>query len=321
MEKFYKISIPKPCHEDWNRMTVSEKGRFCSSCAKTVIDFTKMSSIQIHDFLDKNQDQKICGHFKKTQLDTIHLSIPIQIIKTKHSFRTSFLLALLIAMGTTLINCTNHDGKQQKIENIEIEEISKPKEDVTISMDSIPKKCNKNASTFPLKKKNKEKHELIQTTGEIITPFEIQEIPTPIETVEGDIDMVIGILPLSRGITNLNNPIPTDLLDTFPALIGTPKDRRTSKNYSKQVKRIVAKHFNTNIGKELGLLGTQRIHVQYEIDKNGIVTDIKTRAPHPNLEKEAQRVIQKIPKLIPGVYKNKPVRTIYSLPILYKIEE
>ncbi len=38
-----KLSIPKPCHEDWAAMTPNEQGRHCAVCAKTVTDFTQMS--------------------------------------------------------------------------------------------------------------------------------------------------------------------------------------------------------------------------------------------------------------------------------------
>ncbi len=324
MGKFYKIAIPKPCQKDWNTMTPSEKGRFCDSCAKTVVDFTKMSSIQIQDFLHENQNQKICGHVKKSQLDTIHLSIPIHIMNAKHSFRKSFLLALLIAMGTTLISCTNHDGKQQKIENIEIKEDSIPKEVSTSLVDSTPKKCNKSGSVSLQKKKIKTDTEFIHTTGEIIPPVKKSHTSGPIEPfideIEGDIEIVVGLFEPNQPI-NLNGPIPAHLLDTFPALKKTPKEKRTPKNYSKQMNKFISKHFNTAIGENLGLKGVQRIYIQYEIDKSGIIKDIKVRSSHPDLDKEAKRVIKKMPKLIPGSYQNKPVRSIYSLPIVFKIEE
>ena len=29
MNSQIKISIPEPCHEDWNKMVLNEKGRFC----------------------------------------------------------------------------------------------------------------------------------------------------------------------------------------------------------------------------------------------------------------------------------------------------
>lgn len=64
MSTFYKISIPKPCHENWNAMIPKETGRFCDSCSKTVIDFTTMNNETIQEFLHLNKDKKICGHIK-----------------------------------------------------------------------------------------------------------------------------------------------------------------------------------------------------------------------------------------------------------------
>lgn len=64
-----KIQIPEPCHEDWNKMTPKDKGAFCSSCEKVVVDFTKMSDRQIVDFLNKNKGKKTCGKFNSFQVD------------------------------------------------------------------------------------------------------------------------------------------------------------------------------------------------------------------------------------------------------------
>ena len=47
------------------------QGRFCGSCNKTVVDFTKMDSHQIQEFLQENKNQSICGHINQTQLDSI----------------------------------------------------------------------------------------------------------------------------------------------------------------------------------------------------------------------------------------------------------
>jgi len=126
MDKFYTISIPKPCHEHWNTMTPTEKGRFCDSCAKTVIDFTKMDTSQIQDFIHQNKHNRICGHIRKDQLHAIHLKIPIETFQRQLSFHKLFLLAILVSMGTTLLSCSNTNGKTQKIETVEvIDSISK----------------------------------------------------------------------------------------------------------------------------------------------------------------------------------------------------
>lgn len=63
-----KITIPKPCHENWNAMTPDEKGRFCAVCSKTVRDFRRASDDEIIDvFADASQE--ICGAFNPSQLN------------------------------------------------------------------------------------------------------------------------------------------------------------------------------------------------------------------------------------------------------------
>jgi hypothetical protein len=72
-------SIPNPCHEDWNKMTPNEKGRYCGICNKTVIDFSKMSKIEIQDyFRNIANGSKICGSFNSKQLNPKSKRISIQ---------------------------------------------------------------------------------------------------------------------------------------------------------------------------------------------------------------------------------------------------
>jgi hypothetical protein len=67
MKAGISISIPTPCHENWDAMTPESKGRFCGSCAKTVIDFTQMTDSQILTTISKATDN-ICGRVQTTQL-------------------------------------------------------------------------------------------------------------------------------------------------------------------------------------------------------------------------------------------------------------
>ena len=62
-----QLSIPQPCHEDWQAMTHAEKGRFCDKCMKNVHDFTNKTDREILDAYAK--DQKLCGRFKADQLN------------------------------------------------------------------------------------------------------------------------------------------------------------------------------------------------------------------------------------------------------------
>ncbi|WP_088399431.1 hypothetical protein [Flavobacterium oreochromis] len=62
--KNIKITIPQPCHENWNEMTPAEKGRFCAVCQKTVIDFTKSTDKQIAETFATTP--QLCGRFLTT---------------------------------------------------------------------------------------------------------------------------------------------------------------------------------------------------------------------------------------------------------------
>ena len=64
-----KLHIPEPCHESWGDMTSAEKGRFCKSCEKVVVDFTQQSKPEIIDYL-KNATGSTCGRFMPGQIDS-----------------------------------------------------------------------------------------------------------------------------------------------------------------------------------------------------------------------------------------------------------
>ncbi|WP_042722489.1 hypothetical protein [Flavobacterium sp. B17] len=61
-----KLTIPAPCHENWDTMTSEEKGRFCSVCSKTVRDFTASPDEEIINQL--TSEPVICGRFTVGQL-------------------------------------------------------------------------------------------------------------------------------------------------------------------------------------------------------------------------------------------------------------
>ena len=68
MQKQTTLYIPKPCHENWDKMTPTQQGKFCSSCNKQVVDFSLMSDNQILNFLS-HQSGKLCGRFDTQQLE------------------------------------------------------------------------------------------------------------------------------------------------------------------------------------------------------------------------------------------------------------
>ncbi|WP_282030428.1 M56 family metallopeptidase [Winogradskyella eximia] len=86
------------------------------------------------------------------------------------------------------------------------------------------------------------------------------------------------------------------------------------------INKHVARSFNTDLASSLGLPEEQiRIHVQFTIDKQGDITKINARAPHPKLEEEAIRIIKLLPQFTPGKEDGIVVDVPYSLPIVFQV--
>jgi len=91
---------------------------------------------------------------------------------------------------------------------------------------------------------------------------------------------------------------------------------------SKKIRKFINRYFNKSIATDLGLSGERvRILTMFTIDKTGKVTNIRTRSKYKELEKEARRVIAKLPKMKPGQQRNRPVKVTYTLPIIFQVEE
>lgn len=71
--KKINYKIEEPCHANWDQMKPEEKGRFCESCSKTVVDFSSMSDFSIVSYLESNKHQSVCGRFGQDQLDKTYL--------------------------------------------------------------------------------------------------------------------------------------------------------------------------------------------------------------------------------------------------------
>lgn len=169
MNSQIKISIPEPCHEDWNKMIPNKNGRFCESCSKTVVDFTTMLPDDIKNYFLENRGKSICGRIKQSQMDSIIINIPSSVLYSQTNFHHFFLLALFAVMGTTLFSCADKEGNKKKIDKIEIVE-NLPIDKNSIIEDTVPKteiKTNINNPVSTKKRKKIKLTEYVDTTGKI----------------------------------------------------------------------------------------------------------------------------------------------------------
>jgi protein TonB len=119
-------------------------------------------------------------------------------------------------------------------------------------------------------------------------------------------------------------PIPVNFVQKvpiFPGCEGLNSNEERRDCMSRKISKIINRKFKTELGEELGLKGVNRIHVQFTINDQGVVTDMKARGPHVALENEAKRVIGLLPKMTPGKQGDKSVGVIYAQPITFMIED
>ena len=73
------------------------------------------------------------------------------------------------------------------------------------------------------------------------------------------------------------------------------------------------------IAQENGIQG--RVFVSFVVNKNGEVTNVKVARPFdPNLDKEAVRVVQSMPKWEAGMQRGKAVKVSYTVPINFVLQ-
>lgn len=104
----------------------------------------------------------------------------------------------------------------------------------------------------------------------------------------------------------------------YPGCEGTQEELRTC--LQENITNHITANFNSDLAKGLGLkAGIKKIFVMFEIDKEGNITDVQARGPHQSLEDEATRVINLLPKMMPGKHKGDAVGVKYTLPIAFKV--
>lgn len=157
----------------------------------------------------------------------------------------------------------------------------------------------------------------------------ITEDPTVEEPIEIFTEAPVTNKPIAPGdikvdVVPEDISIPVDFIEQVPIYPGCEKEKSNDakrKCMSEKITKLVQKQFDANLAGELGLTGKQVIRTQFKIDKTGHVTDIQTRAPHSKLKEEAERVLNKIPDMTPGRQQNKNVGVIYSLPIVFQVQQ
>ena len=100
MVNIKSISVPQPCSQSWQQMETRENGRHCAHCAKTVIDFTKMTNAEILDYLAGTSN--ICGRFNEFQVPKVNYQLGFENVPKRLGWKKW--LAAVGLLGTSFVN-------------------------------------------------------------------------------------------------------------------------------------------------------------------------------------------------------------------------
>lgn len=158
--KKYKITIPKPCIEDWDKMTQTEKGKHCLSCNKVVIDFSKMNDTEIIEVLKLNKGKKVCGNFYYSQIER---PIYVGVVKSRNKWPA--IAAMLVAGMFQLMPTSSFAQKETNVIYYKSSVSIKSSGEANKEINTEPAKDS--LITYSIKISNKENKKIIP--GVIVT--------------------------------------------------------------------------------------------------------------------------------------------------------
>lgn len=161
----------------------------------------------------------------------------------------------------------------------------------------------------------RKRHRKLRKTNTILAKSnKVEEIKSKNSLVEK--------LNLKEDILTSLDKIPFHLVEQIPLFNECKKTPilQQSKCFEKEMIKHIVRNFDypkEALRKKI----EGKILVQFTIDKQGKVIDIKKKGPKNSalLKKEAERLISLLPKFIPGSHKGSSVNVKYALPIIFKV--
>jgi len=148
---------------------------------------------------------------------------------------------------------------------------------------------------------------------------EVEE--TVIESTETDQEEIVEVEDIEVEDDFEDVDVPFAVIEDVPIYPGcenVPKSQRRA-CFQEKINKHIRKNFRyPEIAQEMGIQG--RVYVQFVIAKDGSITSVRMRGPDKNLEKEAARIISKLPKMTPGKQRGRAVRVPFSIPITFRLQ-
>ncbi|NQY29700.1 MAG: energy transducer TonB [Flavobacteriaceae bacterium] len=197
---------------------------------------------------------------------------------------------------------------------IDIGEVIKAAPIDFIIEENIPKEVKTQAVIT--KPKSLDNFEIIENDSKVLVDL-IETPPVIVDKPMAVVDVDVVEAPV------VIDTIPISLVSDYPEYPGCDKfsdKKRKFECFQQKIAKHIQRKFDSDIAAENGLTGIQKITIVFTINHEGNIVDVKARAPHPELQKEAVKAVMSLPKMKPAKQGYKKVNVTYALPLLFKVD-
>lgn len=174
----------------------------------------------------------------------------------------------------------------------------------------------------PVKKIPNDINELLVKKDEVVENKELASQDVPPSDKEDTENIEAN--NVNEGKNTITKSSPTifnvEQLPMFPECVGLAREKQKVCFDEQLMKAIIRNLRYPEADLDKGKQGTAL--VEFVIDENGSIRDVKAldnKRATINMQKEAEKAVKKLPKLIPAKMGNENVRIKYSIPISFKI--
>lgn len=108
-------------------------------------------------------------------------------------------------------------------------------------------------------------------------------------------------------------------IEEVPVFPGCENEKDKRACFNEMMQKHIRKNFRyPELAQEMNIQG--RVNTTFMINNDGTIGTIQKRGPHDVLEKEAVRILSKLPKMTPGKQRGSAVKVSFAIPITFKLQ-
>ncbi|WP_424002258.1 energy transducer TonB [Maribacter sp. IgM3_T14_3] len=108
-------------------------------------------------------------------------------------------------------------------------------------------------------------------------------------------------------------------IEEVPVFPGCENEKDKRACFNDMMQKHIIKNFRyPELAQEMNIQG--RVNTTFMINNDGTIGTIQKRGPHDVLEKEAVRILSKLPKMTPGKQRGSAVKVSFAIPITFKLQ-